>query len=307
MYICTVFFSTVPSASTLNVLNTIVLKLIRPVLALILLAHVSTGATLSNPPGSIPDQDFARKIIDGELSSEEKGLAIFTEADRLNSGYQDLQVALKMILVSAKGSKTERALRIQQFEVQDDGDKVLVVFDLPASIRGTALLSHAHIRGDDDQWLFLPALKRTKKIASRNKTGPFVGSEFSFEDLSPQEVEKYDYVYVGEEEINGTPCFVVDRTPRDKYSGYSRQRVWLDQAALRIQKIDFYDRAEIHAKQLVVEGYALYNDQFWKPAFMRMDNLRTRKSTELHWENYLFAAGLDEARDFSVNSLRRAR
>ena len=283
------------------------LKLIRPVLALTLLVLGSTGATLSHSAGSVSDPDFAREMIAGAHSPEEKGLAVFSAADRLNSGYQDLQVQLKMILLSAKGSRTERALRIQQFEVEDDGDKVLVVFDLPASIRGTALLSHAHIDGADDQWLFLPALKRTKKIASRNKTGPFVGSEFSFEDLSPQEVEKYDYRYIGEEQIDDTPCYVVDRMPRDQYSGYSRQRVWLDQTALRIQKIDFYDRAENHAKQLVVDGYQLYNEQFWKPAFMRMDNLRTRKSTELHWDNYLFAAGLDEARDFSVNSLRRAR
>ncbi|NKB97684.1 MAG: outer membrane lipoprotein-sorting protein [Pseudomonadales bacterium] len=218
-----------------------------------------------------------------------------------------MQVGLKMILVSPKGSRTERSLRIQQLESDTDGDKVLVVFDIPASIRGTALLSHAHLDRDDDQWLYLPALKRTKKIASRNKTGPFVGSEFAFEDLAPQEVEKYDYAYVGEETIGQQPCFVVDRFPKDRYSGYTRQRVWLDQEHLRTLRIDFFDRGENNSKQLLVSDYEVYQGQFWKPAFMQMKNLRTHKSTELYWQDYDFQLGFDEGRDFSVNSLRRAR
>jgi hypothetical protein len=281
----------------------IVLNLIRPVLALILLVPVTTVSNLS----PVSSEDFAAQIRSGSVSPEEKGKLVFSEVDRRNSGYVDMQVALKMILVSPKGARTERALRIQQLESPDDGDKILVVFDIPASIRGTALLSHAHLVGDDDQWLFLPALKRTKKIASRNKTGPFVGSEFAFEDLSPQEVEKYDYAFVGEEIVDGQDCFIVDRFPKDRYSGYARQRIWLDQLHLRTLRIDFFDRAENNSKQLVVSDYEIYEGQFWKPAYMRMVNLRTQKSTELHWQDYDFGLGFDEDRDFSVNSLRRAR
>ena len=72
-------------------------------------------------------------------------------------------------------------------------------------------------------------------------------------------------------------------------------------------KIDFFDRAKKHAKQLVVSGYRLYADRFWKPDYMKMVNLRSERSTELHWQDYQFAQGLDEDRDFSVVSLRRAR
>ena len=281
----------------------IVLNLIRPVLALILLVPVTTVSNLSS--GS--PEDFAAQIRSGALPPEKRGKLVFDEVDRRNSGYIDMQVGLKMVLVSPKGARTERSLRIQQLEGENDGDKVLIVFDVPASIRGTALLSHAHLGRDDDQWLFLPALKRTKKIASRNKTGPFVGSEFAFEDLAPQEVEKYDYGYVGEDIADGEAYFVVDRFPKDRYSGYARQRVWVDQMHLRTRRIDFFDRAENNAKQLLVSGYEVYQGQFWKPAFMRMKNLRTQKSTELHWQDYEFELGFDDNRDFSVNSLRRAR
>ena len=250
---------------------------------------------------------LAGTINAAELSAAEKGRMVFVEADERDSGYVDLTVNLTMILKNARGGSTERSLRIRQFERNDDGDKVLVVFDKPANIRGTALLSHARIDAPDDQWLFLPALKRTKKIASRNQSGPFVGSEFAFEDLSPREVAKFDYSFVEQTECGELTCYVVDRMPIDEYSGYSKQRVWLDVEHLRIQQIDYADRRGRPVKTLKVDQYQLFNDRFWRPAYMRMDNLKTRKSTELYWRDYAFAVGLSEDRDFSVNSLRRVR
>lgn len=309
VYLHSVFFSR--SIRGLEpVVFAIVLNLIRPVLALILLVPVMAMSSPA-PEGVVSSPNspeaFASTVLRKDANPAEKGHLVFAELDRRNSGYRDFQVGLRMVLVGTKGRQTERALRIQQLEGEDDGDKILVVFDVPASIRGTALLSHAHRARDDDQWLFLPALKRTKKIASRNKTGPFVGSEFAFEDLSPQELDKYGYLYIGAEPCGGQACFVIDRFPKDRYSGYSRQRVWLDQVHLRTLRIDYFDRAERHFKQLTVADYERYLGQYWKPAFMRMENLRNDKRTELHWLDYEFGLGLDEDRDFSVNSLRRAR
>jgi hypothetical protein len=186
-------------------------------------------------------------------------------------------------------------------------DRVLAVFDAPANIRGTALLSHAHIERDDDQWLFLPALKRTKKIASRNKTGPFVGSEFSFEDLSPPEVEKYSYAYVGQKPCGELTCYVVDRFPKDEYSGYQKQRVWLDQQGLRFQKVEYTNRRGVLEKRLMFKNYLRLADQFLKPNTMHMENLLTGRGTDLYWCEYVLQNNLSADRDFSVNSLRRAR
>ncbi len=236
-----------------------------------------------------------------------RGLEIFTEADARDSGYGDLEVDLRMTLRSARGNATERALRIRQLEMPDDGDRVLVVFDTPANIRGTALLSHGRLAGQDDQWLFLPALNRVKKIASRNKTGPFLGSEFSFEDLSPPVLEKFSYRYVEDAVLEGVPCHVVDRFPLDEHSGYARQRVWLDVAHLTIRRIEFTNRREAVVKVLTVSDYVEYLDRYFRPGRMFMENLRSRKSTELTWRNYRFGVGFGADRDFSMNSLRRVR
>ena len=92
------------------------------------------------------------------------------------------------------GREATRALRITTLEIPDEqvGDRSLIVFESPPDIDGTALLSHAKILDPDDQWLYLPALKRVKRISSVNKSGPFVGSEFAFEDFTALELNKYD-------------------------------------------------------------------------------------------------------------------
>lgn len=241
-----------------------------------------------------------------ELTPQQQGRAIFEEADRRASGYGDFEVELQMILRSPRGVATQRALRIKQLEVPQDGDKILLVFDSPADVRGTALLSHAHKQADDDQWLFLPAIKRVKKIASKNRGSPFVGSEFSFEDLSPPELEKYRYVFLGEGSLEEVPCYIVERVSVRDYTAYSKEVFWLDQAEYRVLQVEYYDLAGRLEKRLSVSGYANYNG-FWKPAQMDMQNLITHRSTQLLWQNYRFNVGLDANRDLSVNSLRRAR
>jgi hypothetical protein len=244
--------------------------------------------------------------LDG-LSPEAQGLAIFEEKDRRESGYQDLQVDLEMVLRDRRGSEARRDLSISQLEVPDDGDRLLVVFDTPKPIRGTALLSYSHVEGPDDQWLYLPAQSRVKKIASRNKSGPFLSSEFAYEDLALQEVEKYDYRLLGREACGEAQCLRVERIPRDEYSGYSRQEVLLHEPTLRVQRIDFYDRHGRPLKVLINDGYRLHQDRYWKPQRMFMENLQTGKTTELLWREYEFATGLQADRDFSTNSLMRAR
>lgn len=242
-----------------------------------------------------------------ESSPEAAGLAVFREADRRLSGYGDLQVDLEMVLRTSNGNESRRALSIRQIEMPDDGDRLLVVFDTPKSIRGTALLSYAHKTQPDDQWMYLPSLKRVKRIATKNKSGPFLSSEFAYEDMALQEVEKYSYRLLETQEGEAGLLYVVERVPTDEYSGYGRQVVVVDAEAFRIRHIEYYDHQNRLLKTLAVSGYQLYAESFWKPASMLMTNLQTGKSTELVWRNYEFNTGLDADRDFSTNSLRRVR
>ena len=236
----------------------------------------------------------------------EKGLQIAQEIKARDVGWGDSQSEMTMTLRDRKGRQVVRAMRTKSLEVEGDGDKGLTVFDTPLDVKGTAFLSFSHIVGDDDQWLFLPALKRVKRIASRNKSGPFLGSEFAFEDLSSFEVEKNTYNYLRDEACGDLTCFVVEMDPVDKFSGYTRLVVWVDQDHYRVQKIDFYDRRNTHLKTLTIEGYQLYKDKFWRADKQVMLNHKNGKSTDIEIKNIRFDTGLGDA-DFNEKKLARAR
>ncbi len=238
---------------------------------------------------------------------EEKGLHIYTEADNRDSGFKDFTADMEMVLKNRHGQKSTRLIRVRTLEVENDGDKSLTIFDSPRDVKGTAFLNYTHKKDDDDQWLYLPALKRVKRISSRNKSGSFMGSEFAYEDISSQEIEKYTYRWLKDETLDGRECFVVERYPVDtKNTGYTRQVAWIDKDEYRQRKVEYYDRKESHLKTLQFFEYNRYLDRFWRAGKMVMVNHQSGKSTDLSWKNYKFQAGL-KARDFSKNSLKRAR
>jgi outer membrane lipoprotein-sorting protein len=158
----------------------------------------------------------------------------------------------------------------------------------------------------DDQWLYLPALKRVKRISSRNKSGPFMGSTFAFEDLGSQEVEKYTYNYLRDEPCGDWVCHVVERYPAYEHSGYTRQVVWLDSEAFRMVKSEFYDRKKSLLKTLNAGDFQQFLGHYWRPGRMNMDNHQTGKSTLLEWTDYQFKTGLSE-RDFRSQTLKRVK
>ena len=237
---------------------------------------------------------------------EEKGLAIAKEAKARDAGWSDMQAEMLMVLRNSQGEESIREIRMQSLEVQGDGDKSLSIFDKPLDVKGTAFLSFSHAVGADDQWLYLPALKRVKRIASRNKSGPFMGSEFAYEDLASFEVEKFTYKYLQDEGCGTEQCFVVEQYPVDQFSGYTRRVAWIDQSEYRIHKVMFYDRKDALLKTLTYQDYKQYLDKHWRPNTMNMENHQTRKSTDLVWKGYQFKTGLTDA-DFNQNTLKRAR
>ncbi len=237
---------------------------------------------------------------------EQRGLEISEEADRRDTGFGDSASIMIMVLRNRHGQETSRQMRSRILERLDDGDMSVIIFDDPADVKGTAFLTHTHKSPPDDQWLYLPALKRVKRIASRNKSGPFMGSEFAYEDLASQEVEKYTYRYLGDETFDDRDHFMIERVPVDERSGYTRQVTWIDKDQYRVFKVEFYDRKESLLKTLTMHDYHQYLDKYWRADRMDMVNHQTGKSTTLSWTDYRFGSGYEES-DFTRNSLAKAR
>lgn len=254
------------------------LKFVTPI-ALMLVMPMDLRAQASDvDPQTLPDR--------GQLIAEDA-------VDR-DTGFADFTAEVEMVLSNRNGTESLRRLHIKVLEVIEDGDKSLIVFDRPRDIDGTALLTFSHKAGNDDQWIYLPALKRVKRISSTNKSGPFVGSEFTYEDLIWPEVEKYNYRWLRDDVLDGVLVHVVERVPNYKNSGYSRQVVWYDQTELRITRIEFFDRRGDLLKVLTIKGYQQYKGNFWRADEMHIVNRQNGKSTRLIWENYSFGNGLSD-------------
>lgn len=254
----------------------------------------------------LPTHAVAFQNDNAQLSDEEKGLAIAKEIKSRDSGWIDSNAKTQMILRSPDGRESIRELRVKTLEVEDNGDKALTIFDEPRDVAGTAFLSFSYTQGADDQWIYLPALKRVKRIATRNKSGPFMGSEFAYEDMTSFELEKFSFRYLRDERLNNQNMFVIEQIPTDKYSGYSKQVAWVDKEHYRVHRIDFYDRRNSLLKTLTMEDFELYEDKFWRAHRSDMENLQTGKSTTLLTQDIQFKSGLDE-KDFDKNALRRIR
>ncbi len=237
---------------------------------------------------------------------EETGLRIALEASARIKGFGDFTAEMTMLLRDRRGRETRRQMRLKVLEVEGDGDKSLFVFDQPRDVRGTALLNHSHINTDDDQWLYLPALKRVKRINSSSRSGAFMGSEFTYEDMSTPEVEEFTFKYLRDERCGELTCTVTEQVPLDEKSGYSRKVIWQDTEDLRTWKVELYDRRASHLKTLTFADYQLYLDQFWRAGEMTMVNHLTGKSTVLKWTNFQFRNNLEDS-EFTQTALRRVR
>lgn len=240
------------------------------------------------------------------VTAQEKGLSIAQEMHRRDRGWGDQCVSMQMILRNRQGQCSERMIRVRTLEVDGDGDKSLIIFDEPRDLKGTAFLSFTHALAPDEQWLYVPALKRVKRISSANKSGPFMGSEFAYEDLTSQEVEKYSYRWLRDEKLNGHDTMVIERIPAYAHSGYTRQIVWVDRRIWQPLKVDYYDRKDSLLKTLTASDYRHYRDRYWRALSMDMDNHQSGKSTMLRWSGYQFLTGLSDT-DFDRHALQRAR
>lgn len=237
----------------------------------------------------------------------DEGQDIAQQADAVLRGYTDAKMTLEMVLVSPSGETASRVLRVQSKEMgAEEGDRTLMVFETPRDVAGTALLSYNHPQGEDEQWLYLPAVKRVKQIGARNKSGPFMGSEFAFEDIVTPFWQKYGYRYLRQEPCAELTCQVIERTPNDSESGYTRQLVWIDTQNHLTRQIEYYDRRNALLKTYSATGFSQHAGQHWRPAEMRMVNHQNNKQTRLLWRDFQFGTGQQD-QDFTQNALMRTR
>jgi hypothetical protein len=165
-------------------------------------------------------------LLEGTAAAAPSGREIMERVDARDTGDNAVQ-DLEMVLIDKRGSERVRSLRSFRRDVGEDTQSILF-FLSPADVRETGFLTYDYdgIDRDDDQWLYLPALKKTKRIASGDKSGSFMGSDFSYADMTDRELEFYDYELLQEDEVDGHPVWIVQAIPNEEKeieeTGYTR-------------------------------------------------------------------------------------
>jgi len=203
-------------------------------------------------------------------------------ADLYDTGWKDSYALSTMTLFDANGDSVKRN-SVQLILEKASGDKSIVRFMTPAEIKGVAALTHEHPDATDDNWLYLPATKRVRRISGANKTASFQGTEFTYEDLSNRIVAKYDWRFLEEKTIKTSEgdvdVFAVEAKPRYKDTGYSKLVVYLNRTKWRQERIEFFDKAGQLLKVLDNSKWKHRHGRFWRPVMIEMRNVQTKKRT----------------------------
>ena len=241
-------------------------------------------------------------LVIGAVLFAQSGEEVAKKAYDKISGYKSSTSITTMILRNAQSDENIRKLEMKKLEGKN-GDQSLLTFLYPNDLKDTKLLSFEVIGGDDKQWLYLPAIKRVKRISSRNKSGSFMASEFSYEDISSQNYKNYTYPSDAKNvQIDGIEYFEVVRVPKDKHSGYSKQIIYIDTKEYLAHFGEYFDKNDRLLKKIKFEEYVKLHG-IWRVHKIVIENMQNSKSSILTWDSDEIKAGLTK-RDFSKRVLR---
>ena len=189
---------------------------------------------------------------------------------------------MEMVLIDRRGGK--RVRRIVSY-AKDSGDDTLTAmfFTYPPDVAGTGFLTFSYDESgrDDDQWLYLPALRKTKRIAGGSKSGSFMGSDFNYSDLASRDLDDFDYTLVKETEVNGAMTWVIESIPKPETdSEYSRVVTWVTQDNYIPDKVEFFDKKGRLFKVMNVEKIGPVGEEIL-PLHFVMENVQKKHKTEI--------------------------
>lgn len=216
-----------------------------------------------------------------------------------------------MVLINGKGQERVRKLAMRA-RLKDNGidSQVVLTFTAPGDIKGTAFLQSEHSDADDDLWVYLPALGKSRRLVASNKHDSFFGTDFSYGDVLAPPVAQYRHVLTGSEAIDGADCYVIESTPASERiksdSGYARKTMWIDKTDFLERKVVFYDTTGRLLKTETTSEHKLMESgkQRWLPLRREMVNHQTEHRTVYRFDRAEISGNLSE-KQFDVRSLER--
>lgn len=196
-----------------------------------------------------------------------------TEIMRLQEKYHrtDTEHEIQKIRIKDIKSGAKESRDMERFKKTDSKDltKSLVVFKSPSNIKGTALLSHEQEDRGDDQWLYVPELRKTQRIAPSGKKNYFMGTDFTFADMENENLSQNDYQCEKEGKCGGSQCFIIIANPKTpviaRSTGYSKRKLWIKTDTYTTLRVKYYDRKGSDLKTLTNSRWKKYGKTAWRP------------------------------------------
>lgn len=214
---------------------------------------------------------------------------------------------MTMQLVNHRGAVRERTMLSYSLDLGKDS-KSIMFFQSPADVSGTGFLSWQYDdpSKDDDRWLYLPAMKKVRRISgSSARKENFMGSDFTYDDMGGRNVDEDDHRLLREEPMSGMACWVIESLPRESDASYSKKITWIRKDALIPVRVEFYDRMGSHLKTLTASGVTL-DGNYWTTRKLEMINHQRDHRTIITMDEIEYDLDLDET-VFTVPVLERGK
>lgn len=245
-------------------------------------------------------------VITGGTGIFAQDISGFDIMKQVDDRYTGDSARYKLTMTLTSGRSAPRVREVSYYH-KDYGDteKMLMVFNSPRDVAGTAYLSFSYDDDskDDDIWLYLPAMKRTRRITGSGKNDDFMGTDFTYEDMGDRSLNKDTFTLQGEEVVDGQACWVIEARAKDPKDPYGRRIIRVRKDSLVIASADYYDRQNRPLKNLRVSGISQI-DGIWTAAKMEMTNVQSNHSTVIEMSEIRFNLPLDDSL-FAVTNLER--
>jgi hypothetical protein len=240
----------------------------------------------------------AALIAVAEVTWAQSGLEIMQKQRTLHRA-RDEQEIVVMRLVSKAGDTKERRMASYLLTDANDRSKTLIRFLSPRDIEDTGLLTWEGTQGDDDQWLYLPAAGRAKRIPSSGKKNRFMGTDFAFEDLRPENLLLHTYTLVGSDTLDDHDVFVIEATPATSReaadSGYSKRKFWIRKDIYFTIKREFYDKRQRLEKVEISRRPVNVKGTHWRADEIEMHDVQSGTRTIVLTQSRGLDKGLKDA------------
>ena len=196
---------------------------------------------------------------------------------------------MSLTLINKNGSKRVRELKSYSKDYGQDR-KTIMFFLYPGDVKGTGFLTwdYDQANKDDDKWLYLPAMKKTRRISgSSSKTDYFMGTDFTYDDMGRRNLDEDTHTLLREEIIDESKCWVLQSVPKKSGDLYTKRISWIRQDCLIPVKVEYYDKLDKLHRQLIADDIKQVNG-YWTVGHMNMKNVQTKHETDLRFKNYQY-------------------